>query len=80
MYHERGAVPWNELAMAVCERFGQGDLEKAIKEFNKLVQTGSIAKYLERFKLLISLVMSSLPGQHDSYYKSYFLWLEERNC
>ena len=73
MYHEKGAVPWNELAMTVCERFGQGDPEKAIEEFNKLVQTGSIAKYLERFKLLKSLVMSSLPGQHDSYYKSCFL-------
>ncbi|XP_027071813.1 uncharacterized protein [Coffea arabica] len=66
-------VPWKELAVAVCERFGEGDPEEAIEEFNKLMQTGSVAEYLERFEQLKSMVMISLPGQPDSYYKSCFL-------
>ena len=73
MYSERGAVPWRELALAICERFGEGDPQEAIEEFNKLVQTGSVADYLEKFETLKSLVMTSLPGQPDSYYKSCFL-------
>ncbi|XP_027083512.2 uncharacterized protein [Coffea arabica] len=59
--------------MAVCERFGEGDPEEAIEEFNKLMQTGSVSEYLERFKQLKSIVMVTLPGQPDSYYKSCFL-------
>ncbi|XP_027151895.1 uncharacterized protein LOC113751950 [Coffea eugenioides] len=73
MYHEKGVVPWKELAMAVCERFGEGDPEEAIEEFNKLMQTGSVTEYLEKFEQLKSMVMLSLPGQPDSYYKSCFL-------
>ncbi|XP_027174452.1 uncharacterized protein LOC113774084 [Coffea eugenioides] len=73
MYSERGAVPWRELSLAIRERFGEGDPQEAIEEFNKLVQTGSIADYLEKFEMLKSLVMISLPGQPDSYYKSCFL-------
>ena len=37
MYQERGVVPWNKLAMAVCERLGEGGPEEAIEEFNKLM-------------------------------------------
>ena len=59
--------------MAVCERFGEGDPEEAIEEFNKLMQTGSVSEYLERFEQLKSIVMVTLPGQPDSYYKSCFL-------
>ena len=59
--------------MAVCERFGEGDPEEAIEEFNKLMQTGSVSEYLERFEQLKSIVMVNLPGQPDSYYKSCFL-------
>nr|XP_027099159.1 uncharacterized protein LOC113718454 [Coffea arabica] len=73
MYQEKGMVSWKELAMAVCERFGEGDPEEAIEEFNKLMQTGSVTEYLERFEQLKSMVMVSLPGQPDSYYKSCFL-------
>nr|XP_027067528.1 uncharacterized protein LOC113693155 [Coffea arabica] len=59
--------------MAVCERFGEGDPEEAIDEFNKLMQTGSVTEYLEKFEQLKSMVMLSLPGQLDSYYKLCFL-------
>ena len=59
--------------MAVCERFGEGYPEEAIEEFNKLMQPGSVTEYLERFEQLKSMVMVSLPGQPDSYYKSCFL-------
>ena len=31
MYHERGVVPWKELAVVACERFWQGDPEEAQK-------------------------------------------------
>ncbi|XP_027127810.1 uncharacterized protein [Coffea arabica] len=58
--------------MAVCERFGKGDPEEAIEEFNKLMKTGSVTEYLEKFEQLKSMVMLSLPDQPDSYYKSYF--------
>ena len=37
------------------------------------MQTGSVAGYLEKFEMLKSLVMSSLPGQLNSYYRSCFL-------
>ena len=73
MYHEKGMVSWKELAMAVCERFGEGDPEEVIEKFNKLMQTGSVTEYLERFEQLKSMVMVSLPSQPDSYYKSCFL-------
>ena len=67
VYHERGVVPWKKLVVAVCERFGEGDPEEVIEEFNKLMQTGSVAEYLERFEYVKSMVMISLPGQPDYY-------------
>ncbi|XP_027086384.1 uncharacterized protein [Coffea arabica] len=73
MYHRRIEVPWEELSMAICERFGGGTPEETIEEFNKLTQTGSVTDYLEKFELLKSLVMPLLPNQLDSYYKSCFL-------
>mgnify|MGYP004718015975 FL=1 len=59
--NEREDIPWEELCNALCERFGDGSPEEAIEEFNKLMQTGSVADYLEKFEMLKALVMPSLP-------------------
>ena len=69
----REDIPWNELCNALCERFGDGTPEEAIEEFNKLMQTGSVADYLEKFEMLKAQVMPSLPHQQDCYYKTCFL-------
>ncbi|XP_071924641.1 uncharacterized protein [Coffea arabica] len=69
----REDIPWSELCNALCERFGDGTPEEAIEEFNKLMQTGSVADYLEKFEMLKAQVMPSLPHQQDCYYKTCFL-------
>nr|XP_027102942.1 uncharacterized protein LOC113724214 [Coffea arabica] len=73
VFSGREAIPWGELSNALCERFGDGSPEEAIEEFNKLMQSGSVADYLDKFEMLKSLVMSSLPHLQDSYYKACFL-------
>ena len=57
----------------MCERFVDGTPKEAIEEFNKLMQTGSVAYYLEKFEMLKPLIMPSLPHLQDSYYKACFL-------
>ncbi|XP_071933777.1 uncharacterized protein [Coffea arabica] len=73
VFSGRETIPWNELSTSLYERFGDGTPEEAIKEFNGLMQTGSIADYLEKFEILKTLVMPSLPHLIDSYYKACFL-------
>ncbi|XP_071909783.1 uncharacterized protein [Coffea arabica] len=69
----RVSIPSSELSTALCERFRDRTLEKAIKEFNKLLQIGPIANYLEKFVMIKALVIPSLPNLTDSYYKACFL-------
>ncbi|XP_071924950.1 uncharacterized protein [Coffea arabica] len=73
VFYGREAIPWLELSTALCIRFGEGSPEEAIEEFNKLVQAGSVAEYLEKFEMLKALVMPSLPHLSDSYYKACFM-------
>ena len=73
VFSGRETVPWNILSNALCERVGDGTPEEAIEEFDKLMQTGSVANYLEKFEMLKALVMPSLPHLHDSYYNVCFL-------
>ncbi|XP_071914038.1 uncharacterized protein [Coffea arabica] len=73
VFHGRETISWTELSTAMSIRFGEGSPEEAIEEFNKLVQTGSVANYLERFEMLKALVMPSLPHLSDSYYKACFM-------
>ena len=73
VFHGRETIPWSELSTALCIRFGEGSPEEAIEEFNKLVQSRSVAEYLEKFDMLKALVMPSLPHLSDSYYKACFM-------
>ena len=73
VFHGRETISWTELSTAMSIRFGEGSPEEAIEEFNKLVQTGSVADYLEKFEMLKALVMPSLPHLSDSYYKACFM-------
>ncbi|XP_027169435.1 uncharacterized protein LOC113769164 [Coffea eugenioides] len=73
VFNGRDAIPWEELCNALCKRFGDGFPEEAIEEFNKLMQTGTVADYLEQFEMLKALVMPSFPHLQDCYYKTYFL-------
>ena len=73
VFHGKEAIPWEELTTALCIRFGEGKPEEAIKEFNKLVQTGSVADYLEKFEMLKALVRPTLPHLSDYYYKACFM-------
>ena len=73
VFSGRETIPWNELCTVLCERFGDGTPEKAIEEFNMLLQTGSIADYLVKFEMLKALIMPSLPHLTNSYYKGCFL-------
>ena len=66
-------IPRSKLATALCIKFREGTLEETIEEFNKLVQTGSMANYLEKFEILKALVMPSLPHLSNSYYKASFM-------
>ncbi|XP_071933241.1 uncharacterized protein [Coffea arabica] len=73
VFNGKEVIPWDELCNALCERFEGGSPEEAVEEFNKLMQTGSVADYLEKFEMLKALVMPSLPHQSDCYYKTCFL-------
>ncbi|XP_027155252.1 uncharacterized protein LOC113755447 [Coffea eugenioides] len=73
VFHGRETIPWSELSTALCIRFGEGSPEEAIEEFNKLVQSRSVAEYLEKFDMLKALVMPSLPRLSDSNYKACFM-------
>nr|XP_027118736.1 uncharacterized protein LOC113735978 [Coffea arabica] len=63
----------HEIEENMKAEIGEGSPEEAIEEFNKLVQTGTVADYLEKFEMLKALVMPSLPHLSDSYYKACFM-------
>ena len=67
-------VKWEELVEAICRRFDGNSMKQLVKEFNKLVQAGTVKKYSKRFEDLRARMLYHNPILTEQYFiESYIV-------
>lgn len=67
MVIHRGRVTWPKFCVELCRRFGSVSHD-IVDEFNKLVQTGSVDQYHERFEELMSYMSIINPLLNEAHF------------
>ncbi|KAF5187388.1 hypothetical protein FRX31_023020 [Thalictrum thalictroides] len=66
-------LKWEEFTKVVRSRFSEEAYENVIGEFNKLLQTGSVLEYQEKFEELQALVLLKNKNLDEGYFVNSFI-------
>ncbi|KAL5709880.1 hypothetical protein ACHQM5_020511 [Ranunculus cassubicifolius] len=66
-------MSWNEFQERIRARFDEEVYENVVGEFSKLIQTGSLQEYLDKFEALQPLVLLKNKGLSESFFIDSFI-------
>ncbi|KAF5203421.1 hypothetical protein FRX31_006991 [Thalictrum thalictroides] len=69
----REKLKWEDFTKIVRSHFSEEAYENVIEEFNKLLQTGSILEYQEKFEELQALVLLKNKNLDEGYFVDSFI-------
>lgn len=67
------AFSWEELCVAVSEKFGRDQYQAQLRQFANLSQTGTVTDYMNRFEELMHNLLAHNSGFDPVYFTTKFL-------
>lgn len=67
------SLPWRRFCRHLGDRFSEASVTENVRSFHALIQTGTVAQYIQQFERLLNMMRRDNPSQPENYFVTSFI-------